>query len=446
MSEEPVRVMVRDDSPSGVSSLYQTRARRASVVGGTVEGYDFLLYSSAAGLVFPHVFFTALPPALGATLSFVTLLTGYIARPIGGLIFGHIGDRNGRRNVLMATLILMGGASFAIGLIPGTSVIGVGAPIILVCLRIVQGLAMGGEYGGAALLSMEHSSAGRRGFGAGITASGAPMGSVLATLVLSLFALMPRDAFVNWGWRVPFLVSILFVALGIYLRRKVTETPDFLAVVEKAAAKNSPLPLRRVVTEVPGRVLLAILVTTAPLFLQGLLAAFMVPFVVKQGAVSQATALMLLSLSSFVQIFAIPFYAWLSDVVGRQKVLVIAALLSGVVIWPMMRMFDSHSVVIVGLAFVLGNAVIQSSVFGPMSAFIAEMFDTETRYTGISLGYQLGAVLGAGTAPLVAQALVSGARGGTTTLTLYMTGLYLVAFCCVLIAYRTVYRGRAAQS
>lgn len=437
MSPEQTSVL-RDDAPSVESSLYQSRARRASVVGGAVEGYDFLLYSATAGLVFPHVFFTSLSPALGATLSFVILLTGYVARPIGGLVFGHLGDVRGRKNVLMATLILMGAASFAIGLIPGTQVIGPAAPVLLVVLRILQGLAMGGEYGGAALLSMEHSTARTRGFGAGISAAGAPMGSVVATLVLSLFALMPREAFMSWGWRIPFLLSIFIVAIGVYLRRQVTETPDFLAVIEKAAVKTNPLPLKRVVTEVPGRVALAVLVTAAPLFLQGLIAAFMVPYVVKHGVITQSTALMLLSLSSFIQVFTIPLYAWLSDVVGRRRVLVVAAIFSAIAIWPMMRMFDSRSVVVVGLAFILGNAVIQSSVFGPMAAFIAEMFEPETRYTGISLGYQLGAVLGAGTAPLIAQALVVG-RTGTSNLTVYMTVLYVIALACILIAYRAVY-------
>lgn len=412
------------------------RAQVASFLGTTVEFYDFILYASAAGLVFPAVFFADLDPRLGATLSFAILLTGYLSRPLGGLVFGHFGDRFGRKNVLFVTLMLMGFVSIAIGLLPSYASIGVVAPITLVFLRILQGLAMGGEWGGATLMSMEHSAKDKRGFGASIAAMGGPAGAVLATVVLGLFSLMPDDQFLSWGWRIPFLLSAIVVVIGLYLRVRVTESPDFQKALASAEdAHDKALPIKRVLTEFPGQVVLGTLAGAGSLAVQGLLASFMVPFVVSQG-VPRETALLMLAAGYLLQIGALPFFASLSDRYGRKPVMIVAGVVSAALLFPMFSMFQSGNHFVVLLAFILGCCVLQSSMFGPYGAYLSEKYATEARYTGASLSYQLASILGAGTIPLIANLVVT-PEGGTSGLLWYLVALFAVSIVAVLLSRET---------
>lgn len=419
------------------------RAQIASFMGTTVEYYDFLLYASAAGLIFPKVFFVGLDPRLGATLAFVTLLAGYLARPIGGLVFGHFGDRYGRKNVLFITLLLMGIVSVLIGLLPSSAAIGAAAPLTLVTLRIIQGLAMGGEWGGATLMSMEHAKSDSRGLGASIAAIGGPAGAVLATVVLALFSLMPDADFLEWGWRIPFLISALIVLVGLYLRIRVTESPDFQKALKAAEdAHDKALPIKRVLTEFPGQVVLGTLVGAAPLAVQGLLGSFMVPFVVAQGTVNRQTALFMLTAGYFVQIFTVPLFAWLSDKYGRKPVLIGGGIVSAALIFPMFSLLTSGGTVGTLLGFLLGTSIVQSSMFGPLGAFISEKYHTEARYTGASLSYQLASIAGAGSIPLIATQIVS-PEVGITYLGWYMIGLFAVAILAVLVSKESA--GKNAQ-
>lgn len=420
-----------DQSPGGTSRRDQRRALVSSFLGSTVEMYDFILYASAAGLVFPHLFFPAeMDARLGMMLSFTILLSGYVVRPLGGIVFGHLGDKYGRKNILCITLVMMGVVSTLIGLLPTYAAIGAVAPIILVVLRVVQGLALGGEWAGATLMAAEHVSQRNRGLAASIAVTGGPSGAVLATLVLGLFAGLPQDQFFDWGWRVPFLLSAVLVIIGLYLRLRVSESPDF-AKARDGGEIHQGAPIVRTLIGYPRQLLLAPLVVAAPMFMQSLLGTWMVPYVVASGAMSSREALMFLTLSNFLHIFAIPAVARISDRIGRRRTILIGAVISVSLIFPMFAMFNSGSAVLICLAFIVGNPIIQASMYGPVGAYLAEQFQTRDRYTGVSLTYQVGSLLGAGTAPLVATWLVGlGNSWGTTNIATYfilLVGLAAIA-------------------
>lgn len=414
------------------------RALISSFLGSTVEYYDFLLYGAAAGLVFPVLFFPdTMDPALGAALSFVILLAGYVSRPVGGILFGHFGDRIGRKSMLFITLMMMGSVSVCIGLMPTFDAIGIAAPLILVVLRVVQGLAVGGEWAGATLMAAEHVKEGNRGLAASIAVTGGPTGAVLATLVLGLFAGLPDDQFLIWGWRVPFLLSAILVIIGLYLRYRVTESPDFLRA-RAAGEVHTGVPIVRVLKKYPLSALFGILAAAGPLFMQALLAIWVVPYIAAQGVVPRQDALYMLTFSSFVHIFAIPFFAWLSDRYGRRPVMLAGAVISIALVFPMFALLNSGSYWLIALAFLVGNPIIQASMYGPIGAFLAEKFETQDRYTGVSLTFQLGSLLGAGTAPLVATWLFGLPNGGgTNNIAWYFIGLIVLAGLAVLLSKET---------
>lgn len=413
------------------------RALVSSFLGSTVEYYDFLLYGAAAGLVFPILFFPdTMDPAVGAMLSFVILLAGYVSRPIGGVLFGHFGDRIGRKSMLFITLMMMGIVSVLIGLMPTYDSIGIAAPLILVVLRIVQGLAVGGEWAGATLMAAEHVKEGNRGLAASVAVTGGPTGSVLATLVLGLFAGLPDEQFLTWGWRVPFLLSAALVIIGLYLRYRVTESPDF-ARARAAGEVHTGVPILRVLRRYPLQTIYGILAAAGPLFMQALLAVWAVPYVAAQGVVPRQDALYMLTFSSFIHIFAIPFFAWLSDRFGRRPVMIAGAVISVSLVFPMFALLNSSSYWLVALAFLVGNPIIQASMYGPIGAFLAEKFETQDRYTGVSLTFQLGSVLGAGTAPLMATWLMGVGTGGTNNIAWYFILLIVLGAVAVALSRET---------
>ncbi|WP_420880105.1 MFS transporter [Rhodococcus sp. (in: high G+C Gram-positive bacteria)] len=423
------------------------RALISSFLGSTVEYYDFLLYGAAAGLVFPKLFFPdSMDPVLGSTLSFVILLAGYISRPIGGVLFGHFGDKFGRKNILVVTLLMMGLVSVAIGLMPTYETIGIAAPLILVALRVIQGLAVGGEWAGATLMAAEHVGEGRRGLAASIAVAGGPTGSVLATLVLALFSGLPDDAFFSWGWRVPFLLSATLVIVGLFMRYRVTESPDF-AKARAAGEVHTGTPILRVLKKYPASTVYGILASAGPLFMQAMLAVWMVPHIAAQGTMPRQDALYMLTFSSVVHIFAIPFFAWLSDRHGRRKVMLAGAVVSIVLVFPMFALFNSGSYWLVAVGFLVGNPIIQASMYGPIGAFLAEKFDTADRYTGVSLTFQMGSVLGAGTAPLMCNWLFGlGNDGGTSNIAWYFVALTALSATAVYLSKETLAKKRSAAA
>nr|WP_321280847.1 MFS transporter [uncultured Vibrio sp.] len=404
------------------------RAVISSYLGSTVEYYDFLLYGSAASLVFPALFFSDLDPGMGIILSFLTLATGYIARPIGGLLFGHFGDKYGRKQILFITLMVMGIVSILIGLLPTYQTIGIAAPIALLALRILQGLAVGGEWAGATLMAMEHSGKKSKGLGASIAVSGGPSGAVLATLVLGGFSLMPEEQFMSWGWRIPFLLSALLVVIGLYMRHRVTESPDFEQAKAKEAqqSESASVPIVELFRSSSKEIGLGTLSGIAPLFIQSLLATFALTYAVSIGH-SRSDALLMLTIANTLHIFTIPLMAAVSDRYGRRPVMLTGVVLGMILIWPMFELISHDNPWMMLLGFIIGNPIIQAVMYGPMGAFISEKFTTRTRYTGLSLTYQLTSLIGAGFTPIIAQALLDQAGGGTNT-------HYIAMLFCVLCA------------
>lgn len=416
-------------SDEAARSMMRRRALWSSYLGSAIEYYDFLLYGIAAALVFPKVFF-ALDPAAATLASFATLAAGYVARPLGAIVFGHYGDRIGRKKMLMTTLYLMGIASFLMGVLPSYAQVGMAAPIALVMLRLVQGFAVGGEWAGATLLSMEHAGKKSRGFAASIVGSGAPTGAVLATLVLMPFAAMEEGSFLSWGWRVPFLLSALLVGVAIYLRRAVEETPDFVAMMaarQLDRERTTEIPLFVVMKSYPRQVVNGILGSLACLAMTTLTATFMINYATTVGGHGRSEALGLLTLVNILHIFAIPGFAMLSDKVGRKPVMLTGAILGAIAIFPIFWLIGQGTSLALLLALALANPVVHAMMGGPISAWLGEKFAADIRYSGMAVTFQLGSTISAGFAPLIATWLLM--RGGGTDPT--SVGIFYVVLCVI---------------
>ncbi|WP_051760826.1 MFS transporter [Herbidospora cretacea] len=420
------------------SQVQLRRAVASSFLGSVIEYYDFLLYATASAVVFGKVFFSTLDPLTATVASFGTFATGYLARPLGGVIFGHFGDRLGRKRMLVLTMTLMGLASFLIGVLPTYEQIGVLAPVALVALRIVQGLAIGGEWGGAVLMSAEHATS-RRGLWASFTNAGAPFGMVLSTGALSgTAALLDEQAFLSWGWRVPFLLSILLLAVGLFVRLRVEETPVFTA-----AERPARMPLLEVLRDHPRTLLLGVGVGLSAFVAQGTLTTYLIAYGVRTGFARQ-DVLNGLTLSSALAVVSIIGWSALSDRTGRRPIVLVGALLMAAFAFVLFPMVNTGNVVVLTLALVLGQAIIHPLMYGPLAALYAELFPTRNRYTGASLGYQF-AGLGAGLGPLLfAQIDASSGGGGTMAVSIVIAVCCLLTVGCVLALRETSTRDLAA--
>ncbi len=407
----------------------RTQLRRAvlsSYLGSVIEYYDFLLYATASAVVFNKIFFSNLDPLVGTVASFGALATGYLARPLGGIVFGHFGDRIGRKKMLVLSMTLMGVGSTLIGVLPTYAQVGVWAPILLVVLRVVQGIAVGGEWGGAALMSAEHASS-RRGLWTSFTNAGAPTGVVLSTLVLALSAAATgEEQFLAWGWRIPFLLSIVLLAIGLFVRARVAETPVF---AEAAREKPGRPPLFEVLAHHPRNLLLSIGVGFGAFVAQATITTFVISYAVQIGF-PRATVLNALTLSSAVAVFGIIGFSALSDRLGRRPVVLTGAAAMAVWAFLLFPMINSRSTALLVLAIVVGQGIVHTAWYGPLAALYTELFSTNARYTGASLGYQM-AGLGAGIAPL-AFASVMAAGGGTLTVSIIIAVCCLVSVGCIL--------------
>ncbi|CAN5162250.1 MFS transporter [soil metagenome] len=376
----------------------------ASLIGTTIEWYDFFLYGSAAALVFNRLFFPDYDPLTGTMLAFANYALGFVARPVGGIVFGHFGDRIGRKRLLMISLILMGVATVLIGLLPTYAQIGIWAPLGLILLRLVQGFAVGGEWGGAVLMAAEHGDAKRRGFWASWPQAGVPAGSLLAAGVLALMAaFQPEEDFLEWGWRVPFLLSALLVVVGWYIRNRVSESPMFEKAIDEAEVPPR-LPAMEVVRERPKALLLGSGLRVGENISYYILTVFSLTYLVDVAAESRSLALNALLAGAAVQFFAIPFFAWLSDRIGRRPVYAFGGF--GLAAWafvmfPLLGSGDNAQIV---LALVVG-LVLHGAMYGPQAAFITELFPTRIRYSGVSLAYQLTSIFAGSLAPIIALAL-----------------------------------------
>lgn len=411
------------------------KAALSSFVGSVIEWYDFFLYGTAAALVFPQLFFPNSDPLVGTLQSFGTFTIGFVARPVGGMLFGHFGDRLGRKSMLVLTLLIMGMATAFIGILPTYETIGIWAPVLLVALRILQGFAVGGEWGGAALVAVEHAPKGKRGLYGSWTQMGVPGGLLLSTAVFAAFSALPQEQFLAWGWRVPFLLSFALVVVGLFIRLRVEETPAFQQV--KEARSESRMPVVEVLRTYPKQVLLAMGARFAENGAFYIFSTFVLSYGTKYLEMPRSAILNGVLLATALECLAIPLFAALSDRIGRRPVYMAGAAFTALFAFPFFWLMGTKSLPLIWLAIVLALAVGHAAMYGPQAAFLAELFGTQVRYSGISIGYQLASVFAGGLAPLVATALLAWTGGTPWAVALYVSGMALVTLVAVFLAAET---------
>jgi metabolite-proton symporter len=407
------------------------RVVAAALSGSSIEWYDFFLYGTAAATVFPALFFPKSDPVVGTLLSFSTFAIGFIARPVGGVIFGHFGDRLGRKRSLAIALLLMGCATTGIGLLPTYASIGVAAPILLVALRFAQGLAIGGQWGGAVLLLTESAPPDQRGFYGSFAQLGVPLGVILANFAfLGVTAATGQDAFLEWGWRVPFLLSIALIALGVFVQTRIEESPEFQRLrsvrVTSTAPKDHRSPILTVLREHPKAIVLAAGAFVAANGTFYVFITYSVAYATRVLGMPQTTVLFAVLLSSFVGVPSLLGFAALSDRIGRRKVLMAGAFFSALWSFAFFPLLETRTFTgaLIGLSV---GTMFQSAMYGPLAALFGELFRTEVRYSGASLGYQIGSIFGGAFAPLIATALLA-KTGSSMSIGAYMALLCVVSF------------------
>jgi metabolite-proton symporter len=406
----------------------------ASFIGTTIEWYDFFLYGTAAALIFNQVFFPELDPLAGTMAAFATYAVGFFARPVGGIVFGHFGDRMGRKSMLVTTLMLMGTATFLIGVLPTYDQIGVAAPALLVLLRFIQGFGVGGEWGGAVLMAVEHGHAGRRGLYASWVQAGVPAGLLLATAVFNLFSLLPDEQFIRWGWRVPFLLGIALLAVGMFIRIQVFESPLF---AEARETKPPPkVPLLEVLRKYPRNILLAMGARFAENGCFYIFTVFVITYSTTQLKIDKTVILNGVLLASAVQFFVIPAFGMLSDRVGRRPVYLAGAMGLALFAYPFFWMVNLGTPFAISLAITIGM-IIHAAMYAPQAAFFSELFGTDVRYTGASLGYQLASPFAGGIAPLISTALLQQSGGEPWPVAIYLIILAAITLVSVWLAAET---------
>jgi metabolite-proton symporter len=402
--------------------VHRRRAVAASTVGTAIEWYDFFLYGTMAALVFPKVFFPGEDEFAGILAAFGTQFVGFVARPLGAAWFGHYGDRVGRKATLVTTLLVMGISTFLIGLLPGYATIGVLAPILLVLLRIGQGIGVGGEWGGSVLMAMEWGPPERRGLFASWPQLGVPIGLLLSTGMVALMSALAGDDFLTWGWRVPFLVSIVLVGVGLYVRLKVLESPEFQTIRDEDGVAKRPVvevirtEWRTILTSAFVR-----LSEQAPFYL---FVTFVLTYGVQHLKLERGGLLNATMIAATLGLVTIPLFGYLSDRIGRKLVYGIGIVGTALFAFPYYWMLDTKVGVLVVLAVVV-SLIVHDLQYGPQAALIAESFGTNLRYSGAGLGYQLASVIAGGPAPLIAASILAG-TGSSFWISVYIIG------CCVL--------------
>ena len=397
--------MTATAAPAPASPATLRKVVLASMIGTTIEWYDFFLYGTASALVFGKLFFPKADPTTGIMLAFATYALGFVARPLGGLVFGHFGDRIGRKQLLMMSLIMMGGSTVLIGLLPTFNEVGLFAPLALVLLRLVQGFAVGGEWGGAVLMVTEYGEAKRRGFWAGWPQAGVPAGNLLAAGVLAIMSAVQSNAdFLAWGWRVPFLLSAVLVLVGYWVRVSLAESPLFQKALEDAGAPPKA-PVIDAIRERPGGLAIGAGLRVAENISFYVVTTFALAYIVDHAHLSRSLALDAMLIGTAVEVVLIPLFAALSDKVGRRPVYFLGA--AGIAVWgfAFFRLIDTGQPSLIVLAIV-GGLVCHALMYGPQAAFIAELFPTRMRYSGASLAYQATSIFAGSLAPIIALALL----------------------------------------
>lgn len=408
----------------------------ASFVGTMIEWYDFFIYGTAAALVFNRLFFPSDDEFIGRMAAYASFAVGFFIRPLGGVIFGHFGDRVGRKAMLVTTLLMMGLATFLIGLLPTYESIGVAAPVALILLRLVQGLGVGGEWGGAVLMAVEHGHAGRRGFYGSCVQMGVPAGLLLATAVFSAFSSLPEEQFLAWGWRVPFLLGILLLAVGMFIRFQVFESPLFAESQKKNDV--SPLPILEVFRNYRRSVFLAMGARFAENVCFYIFTVFVLTYAADYLNLPRQTILNGIWIAAAVQLLAIPLSGILSDRIGRRPVYVAGAVFLVLFAFPFFWLIETGNTLLIWLSIVLA-LIGHSLMYGPQAAFFSELFGTRVRYSGASVGYQLASPLAGGIAPLIATALLNWSEGASWPVSVYLILAAGITLLSILLASETAH-------
>jgi metabolite-proton symporter len=414
----------------------------ASFIGTLIEFFDMFIFGTASALVFDELFFPELDPLTGTLASFATFAVGFAARPLGGVIFGHFGDRLGRKRMLVLSLLVMGIGTAAVGVLPTYAHIGIWAPVLLVMARLMQGIAIGGEWSGAVLMAIEHAPPGKRAFYASWPLCGVPTGLVLATGAFFLIELLPHDAMMSWGWRLPFLASAVLVAIGLYIRMQISESPVFQAVRDRG--EEARFPAGEVVRRARKPLLLGIFSMAANSIPFYMATVFALSYGQKTVGLSRGTLLMAVCIASALQIFTIPIVAMLTDRFGRRPLLLFGCALTVLEAFPFFWLINTGNTFAVIAAMILALPVVHALTYAPMSSFLPELFETRVRYSGSAIAYQVGSMLLSGPVPFVSAALFAWAAK-PWPLALYIIAGAGLSFVAVLVA-RESYRDDLAQT
>jgi MFS transporter, MHS family, shikimate and dehydroshikimate transport protein len=422
-----------DERTTEASPTQACRVWVSSFLGATIEFYDFSVYSTASALVLAPLFFTGVSPSVGLAISFATLAIGYAARPVGAMIFGHFGDRVGRKSTLIATIIMMAAATFLIGCLPTTSQIGHAAPILLIVLRLLQGVSVGGEWGGAVVMTTEHSTRGRRGVMGSATLTGASAGVLLGFVAYAIMVPVSGDGFLTWGWRVPFWVTALLFVVAIYMRLKVTESP-VMVKLNQERPERPVVPITALFTRYPGTVLKAAGVFVGAFMLQQVMISFFVSYAVTDLGQSKSAMVNASMIGVAVSFVGIPLAGLLTDRFGRRPVLLTGLVLQALnclLIWPLLSSRD-YGLIVLSFCLVF---VFHSLCYAPLGALFSELFPSSMRYTGVSMAYQVASLVG-GFGPLFATLLVGAGLSPLWVIGLLLLGV-LVSITCALLVPRT---------
>jgi len=416
------------DSDVALIRTQRLRAAVASTVGTSIEWYDFFLYGTAAALIFPNLFFPGSTPFAGVLAAFGTQFVGFAARPIGAALFGHFGDRIGRKGTLIGTLLTMGIGTLLIGCLPTAVSIGVAAPVLLTILRIAQGIGVGGEWGGSVLLAMEWGDQKKRGLMASLPQLGVPIGLLLSTGVVRLVSSLSGGGFLVWAWRIPFLLSIVLIGVGLYVRLRVLESPQFDTVVKREAVVRQPV--WRAIVEHPREILSSAFLRMseqAPFYL---FITFVLTYGTKKLSLSSDDLLGYTMIAAVAGVVCVPLFGWLSDRIGRKLMYGIGVVCVGLYAFPYFGLLNTKVGGLVLLGIVV-SLVLHAMQYGPQAALIAESFGTNVRYSGAGLGYQLASVIAGGPAPLIATAILAN-TGSSTWISWYIVGCAVVAMLALL--------------
>jgi MHS family shikimate/dehydroshikimate transporter-like MFS transporter len=410
----------------------------ASAIGTAVEWYDFFLYGTASALIFGKLFFPTFDPLTGTLAAYGTFAVGFAARPIGGVVCGHFGDRIGRKSMLVVTLLIMGIGTFMIGLLPTYEDIGIWAPVLLVMLRLAQGFGLGGQWGGAVLMTVEHSPHGKRGFYGSLPQVGLPVGLLTSTFVFGLISRLPEEALFSWGWRVAFLISIILVVVALYVRLAIVEPPAFEAV--KKSHATAKIPILEALRQHPGSVLLVMGARIAENGAFYLYSVFVITFATLPSiGFPSSAALNAVTIAAAIQLFTIPAFGALSDRLGRRPVYLFGAIFTAVFAFPFFWLIETSLANLLILSVVLALSVGHAAMYAPQASFVSELFGTRVRYSGLSLGYQLASVLAGGLSPLIATSLFAKFES-SWPIALYVIGMASITTISVYIASETAHR------